>query len=341
LNVAQRTTRAGDLGEFPLIARLTARLGATRPDVVVGIGDDVAAFAVGPERLLLATCDVQVAGTHFLPDRCDPFRLGRKAAAINVSDIAATGGSPTHFLSSLIVPAATEVGFLERLYDGLADEAARWDADVLGGNISGGERLVIDLTLLGEARPDALLRRDGAAVGDRILVTGSVGGAAAGLQLQLRPELKVDRTVRVEATDAFELPTPRVIEARALVAVGGVNSAIDLSDGLVADLGHVCDASGVGARLAAQRIPLAPCARDVARAAGRDALDWALGGGEDYQLLFTVPPPRVAGLIRAVSDACGTTVSDIGEIVSAERGRSLVLADGNERPFADEGWRHF
>jgi len=339
--VAKRPTLAGDLGEFPLIARLTARLGAPRPDVVVGIGDDVAAFAVGPERLLLATCDVQVAGTHFLPDRCDPFRLGRKAAAINVSDIAATGGSPTHFLSSLIVPPTTQVGFLERVYDGLAEEAARWDADVFGGNVSSGDQLVIHLTLLGEARPSELLRRDGAAVGDRILVTGTVGAAAAGLQLQLRPKLKVDEAIRVEATDAFELPTPRVVEARALAAAGGVSSAIDLSDGLVADLGHICDASGVGARLAVQKIPLAPCARDVARAAGRDALDWALGGGEDYQLLFTAPPECVEALTRAVFDACGTTVSEIGELVSVERGRILILADGKERPFADEGWRHF
>jgi len=339
--VTHRPTQAGDLGEFPLIERLTARLRAPRPEVVVGIGDDVAAFSVDQEKILLATCDVQVAGTHFLPERCDPFRLGRKAAAINVSDIAAVGGRPTHFLSSLIVPPATHVEFLERVYEGLAEEASRWEADVIGGNVSGGEQLVIDLTLLGEVRLEALLRRSGAVIGDRILVTGTVGAAAAGLQLQLEPELTVDGSSRIAALDAFELPTPRVVEARALVSVGGVSSAIDLSDGLAADLGHVCDASGVGARLSASRIPVAPCARNVARAAGRDALDWALGGGEDYQLLFTAPPTRLGPLVEAVADAGGTSVSDIGEIVAAERGRSLLLDDGSEHALTGEGWRHF
>jgi thiamine-monophosphate kinase len=147
----------------------------------------VAAIEIGPDRLLLLTCDVQVGGSHFLPDRCDPRRLGRKVAAINLSDIAAAGGQPRHFLCSLVLPADTDVGFLEALYDGLAEEASRWDADIVGGNVSRGTQLVIDLTLLGEVARDAMLCRSGAMPGEQVAVTGRLGAAAAGLWLSLHP----------------------------------------------------------------------------------------------------------------------------------------------------------
>lgn len=332
---------AGELGEFPLIDRLAARLGRPRPDVVVGIGDDVAVVESAAGRLTLATCDVQVAGVHFLPDRVDPWRLGRKAAAINISDIAAAGGRPTHFLSSLVLPSDTEVAFVERLYDGLTAEAQRWGADVIGGNVSGGATLVIDLTLLGEVPPDELLRRDRARPGDRVLVTGALGAAAAGLHLLLHPDAGLEEAVRQAALDAFETPTPRVAEARVAAGAGGVGAAIDVSDGLAADLGHVCDRSGVGVRVDASRLPVASAARAVASAAGADALAWALGGGEDYELLLTARPDRADALAQAIRHATGTPVTVIGEMIPAAEGRRLVREDGTAVPLSPEGWRHF
>ena len=331
----------GELGEFPLIERLSARLGSSRPDVVVGIGDDVAVVEPGPERLLLATCDVQVAGVHFLLERVDPRKLGRKAAAINISDIAASGGLPTHFLSSLVLPADTEVAWVERLYDGLAEEAGNWGADVVGGNISGGGQLVIDLTLLGEVPPGELLRRDGARPGERLLVTGTLGAAAAGLHLSLHPGLDAAASAAQPALEAFETPLPRVREARAAARAGGVGAMIDVSDGLAADLGHLCDRSGVGARIEAALLPVSSAAREVAQAAGQEALAWALGGGEDYELLFTAGPERARALAEAIREAAGTPVTEIGEIVPAEAGRSIVGEDGKVVPLSPDGWRHF
>jgi len=332
---------AGELGEFPLIDRLAARLGRPRPDVVLGIGDDVAAVEGPPGRLLLATCDVQVAGVHFLPDRVDPWKLGRKAAAINVSDIASAGGRPTHFLSSLVLPPETEVDFVERLYDGLAEEAQRWGADVIGGNVSGGAGLVIDLTLFGEVAADRLLRRDGARPGDTVLVTGALGAAAAGLHLLLHPGPEPDESVRQAVLSAFETPIPRVFEAAAAAACNGVGAAIDVSDGLAADLGHVCDRSGVGVRIFEDRVPVSAAARAVAAESGTDALVWALGGGEDYELLLTVRPDGADRLAEAVRGATGTPVTPIGEVLPASEGRCLVRADGSVAPLAADGWRHF
>jgi len=333
------------VGEFPLIDRLAARLGSPRSDVIVGIGDDVAALRAAGGRLLLATCDVQVAGTHFLPERCDPHRLGRKAAAINLSDIASAGGTPTHFLSSLILPGDCRVAFLEALYDGLAEEARRFGADVIGGNVSRGEELALDLTLLGEVAEEELLRRDGARVGDLLLVTGSLGLAAAGLHLALDRGGATGEdpgtASRQAALDAFETPVPRVAEARLLAAERCVTAMIDVSDGLAADLNHLCDASGVGVRVVAADLPLAEATRAVARGAGRDPLAWALGGGEDYELLFSVPAARAAGLAARVAGETGTAVSVIGELVEAGAGRRLVTADGASVPLAAEGWRHF
>lgn len=328
------------VGEFPLIARLARRLKPPNPDVVVGIGDDVAVFRIGPDRHVLATCDVQVAGVHFLPDRVDPFRLGRRCAAINVSDIAAMGGRPTHFLVSLGLPGDTAVAFLEALYGGLSEEAARWGADVVGGNVSRAPALFIDLTLLGEAGGQ-VLRRSGARPGDRVLVTGRLGASAAGLALVLDPALQVAGPDREQVLEAHLTPTPRLREAQAIVAAGGATAMIDVSDGLAQDLGHICDASGVGVRVWAAALPVDEATRRVAAAAGRDVLELALGGGEDYELLFTARPDAADAIVAAVREATGTPVAVIGEVVPAEAGRRLVLPDGRETELAPRGWRHF
>ena len=330
-----------DIGEFPLIERLTARLGPQRQDVVIGVGDDVAAIEIVPGRLQLMTCDVQVAGSHFQPERCDPHRLGRKVAAINLSDIAAAGGWPTHFLCSLVLPPETKLEFLDGLYDGLVEEASKWEADLVGGNVSRGEQMVIDVTLLGEVARGDLFRRDGASVGEQVAVTGHLGSAAAGLALTCRPELRVASSARKQVLDAFETPSPRLAEARVLVETGGVRAAIDVSDGLSADLGHLCDASGVGVRIDAARLPVAGATREVAGAAGVDPSDWVLGGGEDYELLFTASPDRMAELVESVFSATGTPVTVIGEIVPADRGRELALFDGTRRRLDPTGWSHF
>lgn len=333
--------KVSEVGEFDLIDRLARRLKPPNPDVLVGIGDDVAVLRVGEDRCILATCDVQVAGIHFLPEKVDPYRLGRRCAAVNLSDIAAVGGRPTHFLVSLLLPSDTDVAFLEALYDGLSDEAGRYGADVVGGNVSSSRCLQIDLTLLGEAAPEHVLRRGGARPGDRVLVTGRVGASAAGLALVLNPALDVPEPFRRSVLDAHLTPTPRLPESQAIVAAGGATAMIDVSDGLAQDLGHICDASGVGVRIRAEAVPIDEATRWVAQAAARDPLEWGLGGGEDYELLFTARPERVEGIVAAVQQATGTPVAVIGEVVRAAQGRRLVFADGREAELAPRGWVHF
>ncbi|WP_324669898.1 thiamine-phosphate kinase [Geochorda subterranea] len=335
-----RSEPVSAVGEFGLIERLARRLRPPDQDVVVGIGDDAAVVRLGRGRHLLATCDVQVAGVHFLANRVDPFALGRRCAAVNLSDIAAMGGRPTHFLVSLGLPPETPVAFVERLYEGLAQEAARFGADVVGGNVSRSPVLFIDLTLLGEAG-DQVLRRSGARPGDRVLVTGRLGASAAGLAVLAQPGLEASEDDRARVLEAHLTPTPRLLEAGAIVATGGATAMLDVSDGLAQDLGHLCDESGVGVRVWAGSLPVDEATRRVARAAGRDPLEWAVGGGEDYELLFTARPEAVEALIAAVGRAAGTPVSVIGEILPAERGRWLVLPDGREVALGVRGWSHF
>ncbi|MFQ6058852.1 MAG: thiamine-phosphate kinase [Anaerolineae bacterium] len=345
--------RISDIGEFGLIDRISRALPPLGPDVVVGVGDDVAVLcpprsprrrgeAGGGERLLLATCDIQLEGAHFLRDRITPYQLGRRALAINLSDIAAMGGTPTYALISLGLPSETEVAYVDALYAGLRAEAERAGMAIVGGNMSRSPQgLVVDIFLLGEVAPGHLMLRSGARPGDAVLVTGTLGDAAAGLALLLDDALQPDEahTARVEA--AFLTPTPRLAEGQAIARTGLATAMIDLSDGLASDVGHICQRSQVGVRIWAQRLPISPATRVVAALARRDPLDWALAGGEDYELLFTAPPEAVEPLTAAVVEATGTPVTTVGEIVPPSEGRVLVQADGRTTALEAVGWDHF
>jgi thiamine-monophosphate kinase len=336
-------TRVADIGEFGLIARLARRVPAYASDVVEGIGDDVAVVRLGNGRLLLMTCDIQVAGVHFLPGVITFYQLGRKIAAINLSDIGAVGGQPRHFLVSLGLPPDTEVEDLEALYDGLREECETLEVDVLGGNISQLPVLTIDAFLVGEVEEARLLRRRGAGPGDLVAVTGKLGGSRAGLELALHPELRAGLPPAiVEAALAAHLtPRPRVREGQALAACPGVTAMIDVSDGLAADIGHICDESQVGVRLWAETLPAAESVAPIARMASADPLAWALGGGEDYELCFTVRPASVDAAALAVRAATGLAVTVIGEVLPREEGRLLRVPGAGEEALPGAGWDHF
>ena len=334
---AAKTPTVGELGEFALIDRIRRTLGEAT-GVAVGIGDDAAAVRPTPGKLLLATCDIQVEGRHFIKSRITPEQLGRRAAAVNLSDIAAMGGRPTHALVSLALPAATEVEWVERLYEGLREGFAEHGAVVIGGNLSGSAReIVIDVTLHGEADEPALLRRSGARHGDTVFVTGALGAARAGL---LALDAGLTGGPADAAARAHLVPTARVTEGLAIAASGLATAAIDVSDGFTADLEHLCEASGAGARVFAVRVPVDPTARAVAAELGFDPLLAALRGGEDYELIVTCAPADTDVLIEAVRRAAGTPLTAVGEITEA-RGLRLVEADGEERPLDAAGWDHF
>jgi len=334
--------KVSELGEFGLIERIAQRLPPYLDDVRVGVGDDVAVLKLDPETYQLATCDIQVEGIHFLRQWITPYQLGRRAAAINLSDIAAKGGVPQHFLISLALPPDTEVRWVDALYDGLREEASRYGADIVGGNMSKTEGpIVLDLFVLGQVRREEVLLRSGARPGDVVLVTGCLGEAAAGLALVRRPNLPVGKEDAARLRDAYLTPTPRIREGRAIASSRRASAMIDLSDGLSSDIGHICEKSHVGVRLWAECLPLSKPTRRVAELMGRP--DWALAleGGEDYELCFIAPAEVEEVLASLVREATGTIVTCIGEVLPDEAGRWVQLADGEEVPLRAGGWDHF
>jgi len=330
------------LGEFPLIERVAQRLPPYRNDVRVGVGDDVAVLRLDDQRYQLATCDIQVEGAHFLRHSITPYQLGRKAAAINLSDIAAKGGMPQHFLVSLALPPDTEVSWVDALYDGLCEEAGQYGADIVGGNMAKTDGpIVVDVFLLGQVRQEEALLRCGARAGDLVLVTGWLGEAAGGMALLLQSDLAVGKEEAEQLLAAHLTPTPRVGEGRAIASKRLATAMIDLSDGLSSDIGHICDESHVGVRIWADRLPVSRATRRVAELTGR--LDWALAlqGGEDYELCFTAPPEAERELAAAVKEATGTEVTCVGEVLPEEGDRWVQVPDGGEIPLKREGWDHF
>jgi thiamine-monophosphate kinase len=331
-----------EIGEFGLIDRISRMLPLSSPDVVVGIGDDVAVLKTSGPDYLLATCDTQTEGVHFIRDAITPYQLGRKAVAINVSDIAAMGGNPSWVLVSLAMPEATDVAFIEDLYRGMCEQAALAGAFIVGGNLSRlGSGLVVDITLLGQIAPEHLVLRSGAQVGDSIFVTGFPGESRAGLELVLRPELRVQDPFRKKVLERHLTPQPRLREGQCLARSGLAHAMIDVSDGVLADLGHICDASGTGAHILADSIPVSEAAAEVCSAAGRDVLDWILTGGEDYELLFTADSGTATEIRKTLLDETGLPCHLIGHIT--DQAGTIRIGNG-ERVFPNSGargWDHF
>jgi thiamine-monophosphate kinase len=329
-----------ELGEFALIARLT-RGELPHAGVHLGVGDDTAILDIGSGYELLATCDVQVEGRHFIRGVGTPEQLGRRALAINLSDIAAMGGEPLFALISLLLPPTLEVAFLDGVYTGLREEGRVFGVAIVGGNISGiRAELVIDITLLGRVRTGTALRRDGARPGDVVLVTGSLGTAAAGLALIMQPDVPVPAEARTAVSRAFHEPVPRIREGQVLAQTAMVTAAIDISDGLSGDVAHICERSNVGVIVQEAALPVADATRTVAEHLGRSVADLALHGGEDYELLFTAPPSAVPAVMRAVQQATGTPVTAIGTITTPDMGLQLERADGTRVPLRPQSWDH-
>jgi thiamine-monophosphate kinase len=333
------TATLAELGERGLISRLRQRLPPPGPEVLVGIGDDTAAVRWGPGTLLLAT-DTLVENVHFRRATAPLRDVGAKAIAVNVSDIAAMGGAPRYALLALALPPDLPVAEVDDLFTGVLDMARQHGVTLVGGDTCAGPGgLVLTVTLVGHVEGTPL-RRSGAGPGDVILVTGTLGASAAGLAVLERrpgglPPALVDAVVRLH-----RVPVPRVAEGRWIRAAGGATAMIDLSDGLVTDLGHIAAESRVGARVDVDTLPVSEATRAVARALGVDPLRWALSGGEDYELLFTAPPEHATDLVRAVTERTGTAVHRIGEVRPREE--SVRFLDRAGRPHTvTPGFDHF
>ena len=334
------------LGEFGLIERLTAGAADAGEGVVLGVGDDCAVVDDGAGDLLLLTTDLMAEGVHFLIG-VDPVELGDKLLSVNLSDVAAMGGVPRHAVLAVAIPAELGVAFLDGLYRGLLRRAARHGVTLVGGDTTRSRSgLVLSLALTGRAERGRVLLRAAARPGDRVLVSGTLGDAAAGLELLDAGGEERMPAGGLTAADAtflrrrHALPEPRVDLGPALAALDGVHAAIDLSDGLASDLRHVCNRSGVGALIEVDRLPLSGPLRRYASTAGIDAFDLAVGGGEDYELCVTADA-AIVGAMRLVAASRGTTLTDVGEIVRGEPSIRWIAGDGSDVDPVASGWDHF
>jgi thiamine-monophosphate kinase len=330
-----------DLGENRLIARFRALASASLgPGVIVGPGDDAAVLSADGDRLLLLACDMMVEGVHFRRHWATPRQIGWKAMAQNVSDIAAMGGSPFAAVASIAAPGDFPEAAAIDIADGLVAAASRYGASIVGGDLVGSTGpLVVDVAITGWVPRDHLLLRRGAAPGDAVLVTGSLGAAGAGLAVLEHGLKEPDSSLLADVLRAHHEPQPRLNEAWAIAVTGLASAMMDLSDGLADDLPRLCAESGVGARIHADAIPIAPACSWVARRLNLSDLAFALSGGEDYELLLTCPQQAVPQLQRAVLDATGAALTPIGEITAGE-GITLVDAEGRQRPLG-HGFEHF
>ena len=278
-------TTVADLGEFALIDAVRERLGpaGSGPALLLGSGDDAAVVATADGRVV-ATTDVLVEGRHFRTDWSTPADVGARAAGANLADIAAMGAAPTALLVGLGIPPETEVEWVLGLVDGVAAEASGAGAVVAGGDVVRSDRLVVSVTALGSLEGRDPVTRSGARAGDLVAVTGRLGWAAAGLAVLSRGF----RSPRVLA-DAHRRPAPPYAEGPRAAALGAT-AMVDVSDGLVADLGHVARASGVGIELSSDAFHVPQELTDTARALNADPVHWLLGGGEDHALAATFPP---------------------------------------------------
>lgn len=326
-------------GEIELIARLAQIFGAAPPEVVLGIADDCAALDLGGPDYILWTVDTLVEGVHFDLAYMSLSQLGHKSLAVNLSDIAAMGGKPGYALLSLGWPPDRDLAGALEFGQGLAACAREFGVVVIGGDTVASPRgVTIAVTALGKVAKSAMLRRSGAKAGDLVYVTGALGESAAGLEL-LRGKLDLDPALREPLVRAHLEPWPQVAAGLLLAREGLATACIDVSDGVATDLMHVCRLSGVGAKLAAEDIPLTPGVRAAARLVGKDPLDLALRGGEDFQLLFTSSPVQASRVPKTFAQAGLRVPSRIGEINS---GKEVVLITGKkEKIISGSGFDHF
>jgi len=329
--------KVAELGEFGLIDLLDrmiteSKINQVNPNLIIGIGDDAAAWRCAAP-VQLATVDSMVQGIHFSLETTAWQELGWKSLAINLSDIAAMGGAPEYALVNLALPENTEVENVAELYRGMIELASQSKVAIVGGNISRSPQVAVTITVLGTSMNNSLLKRSNARPGDTIAVTGYLGSAAAGLEILTR-KLKLKPDVTKYLREAFLHPVPRIAEGQLLVR-RGINTAIDISDGLLSDLRHICEASKVSAKVNTDRIPI----HDMVKASfGEKAREMALSGGEDYELLFT----GSSDTINKIKGEMRCPVTAIGEIISGEPGK-IDLLDARGKPVKANrtGWRHF
>lgn len=336
--------------EFDFIKGLREKANGetTRKSVVqVGIGDDAAVIRTQNSQDTVITTDLLIEDVDFRRTWCDAKSLGHKALAVSLSDIAAMGAKPSWALVSIAVPEEIwESDFVKQFYEGWFELADKFNVKLAGGDVSKSEKITIDSIAAGEIRRNNALLRSGAKVGDLIFVTGTLGGAAAGLRLLEngeRPDIiNTENTENVESSQSPNhnlmtrqlKPNPQTVVGKLLPREGLATSAIDLSDGLSSDLRHVCEASGVGAKIYLDKLPFDVNLLGYSEA---EKLDFALNGGEDYELLFTVRPRMARNRSKLLAKFPSTCIGEI----TGDAGKIELVSENEVVTLENRGFRHF
>ena len=303
-----------DMGESALIRRIRARF--YDPSLPVGIGDDAAIIDIPAGHSIVACSDLVVEGSHFLRDLHPPDSIGYKSVAVNVSDVGAMGGIPTHFLISLAAPGDLDWTWIEGFFDGVMSACGKFGVSLAGGDTSSSDRIFVDVSMLGRIASGHGVRRSGAQPGDGIYVTGTLGASTMGLEFLKRG----DRSHPSVHRHLYPEPRPRVGAA----LVDSAHAMIDVSDGLSTDLGHIVEESKVSARIDRRLLP----------AAAGASLDHVLHGGEEYELIVIAP--------SAPAEIEGIPLTRIGEIIPSTVGHEIFLIDGAAQSVVQQrGWQHF
>jgi thiamine-monophosphate kinase len=328
-----------EIGEFGFIDRIAA-LGSIRPSgVIKGIGDDCAVCSLPGDNYLLVTTDLLVERVHFLLDWGPPEVIGSKSLAVNLSDIAACGGEPLDAFISIAVPDYIDVEWLDGFYRGMSDMAREHQVNLLGGDTAASKgHLIINVALTGIVPAEQVLYRHTAQPGNIMVLTGFTGESAAGSEILLS-QSELPEAVALPLIRAQLNPRPHVREGRFLAQSRACTAAIDVSDGLSSDLGHICKDSSVGAIIYQEKIPLSASLLQAAAKMEMDPMNWILHGGEDYVLLAAVRSDRIEELMRSAAQK-DILLIPIGEINDSGR-MEMIRPDGTRHDLAARGWDHF
>jgi len=329
-----------EIGEFGFIRKISRGCLIRPQHIIKAIGDDAAAFNVAAGEVILVTTDLLVERIHFLRDATTGFDLGFKSLAVNLSDIAAMGGTAREAFISIAVPKDCPVEYLYDLYEGIKSLATEYEVNLLGGDTTRStDDLIINIAVVGSIPENEILTRDSAQKGDLIYSTGYLGDSRAGLHLILN-DIEADSVELKTLFKAHILPKPNLHEGRFLATRKGVHAAIDVSDGLSSDLGHIVEESRVGARIYADKIPVSPELKYFCSRFDFDPVDYALSGGEDYKLLVTVAAQDATGVEADYIKKFDQPIYPIGEITDTKR-MEISYPDGETKPIILTGWDHF
>ena len=341
-----RRRRLSDFSEFHLVQALTKSFGFSRSSSIVkGIGDDAAIIRSREHYNWLVSTDLLLEDIHFDLRMTSFFDIGYRAAAANLSDIAAMGGTPHYLLVALAIPSQHSIIDLQALYRGLRSSCQRHHVRLIGGDTSASRKgIFISITVIGTVEPNKALQRSGAQIGDYVYTTGTLGDSSAGLEIlftkKKQPTTAIGDRISRFLVKRHLRPTPRIDIGRLLSTHQLATAAIDLSDGLSGDLNHLCQQSGVGAVIDETTIPTSSQFKAYTRQRGHDPTQMALRGGEDYELLFTIPAHSRTKFTRLVKRK-NLNITQIGIIQSKKAGTQLKLANGTFRSIIVNSYDHF